>query len=71
MLSPVLLQTLQQYWRYEHPKVWLFPGATPGQPMSGNGVFGVFQNALRRTGITKPVSPHSLRHYSEFRTITG
>jgi site-specific recombinase XerD len=62
MLSPVLLQTLQQYWRYEHPKVWLFPGATPGQPISGNDVFGVFQNAVRRAGITKPVSPHSLRH---------
>jgi site-specific recombinase XerD len=62
MLSPVLLQTLQQYWRYEHPKVWLFPGATPGQPISGNDVFGVFHNALRRAGITKPVSPHSLRH---------
>lgn len=62
MLSPVLLQTLQQYWRYEHPKVWLFPGATPGQPISGNDVFGVFKNALRRAGITKPVSPHSLRH---------
>lgn len=62
MLSPVLLQTLQQYWRYEHPKVWLFPGATPGQPISGTDVFGVFHNALRRAGITKPVSPHSLRH---------
>lgn len=62
MLSPVLLQTLQQYWRYEHPKVWLFPGATPGQPISGTDVFGVFQNAVRRAGITKPVSPHSLRH---------
>jgi site-specific recombinase XerD len=62
MLSPVLLQTLQQYWRYERPKVWLFPGATPGQPISGNDVFGVFKNALRRAGITKPVSPHSLRH---------
>jgi site-specific recombinase XerD len=62
MLSPVLLQTLQQYWRYEHPKVWLFPGATPGQPISGTDVFGVFKNALRRAGITKPVSPHSLRH---------
>jgi site-specific recombinase XerD len=62
MLSPVLLQILQQYWRYEHPKVWLFPGATPGQPISGNDVYGVFKNALRRAGITKPVSPHSLRH---------
>jgi integrase/recombinase XerD len=62
MLSPVLLRTLQQYWRYEHPKVWLFPGAAPDQPISGNDVFGVFHNAVRRAGITKPISPHSLRH---------
>jgi integrase/recombinase XerD len=25
MLSPILLETLRQYWRYEKPKEWLFP----------------------------------------------
>jgi integrase/recombinase XerD len=62
MLSPVLLDVLRQYWRYCHPKDWLFPGATPGEPISNNDVFAVFHNAVRRAGITKPVSPHSLRH---------
>src|ERR1700730_1987255 len=62
MLSPVLLQTLRQYWRHTKPKQWLFPGETPDQPISDNDIFGVFHNAVRRAGITKKVSPHSLRH---------
>jgi site-specific recombinase XerD len=61
MLSPVLLETLRQYWRYHKPKHWLFPGATPTQPITGNDIFQV-QNAARRAGITKQLSPHSLRH---------
>ena len=62
MLSPVLLETLRQYWRYERPKEWLFPGRNPNQPISGNDIFMVFQNAVRRAGINKKVCPHSLRH---------
>jgi integrase/recombinase XerD len=62
MLSPVLLDTLRQYWRQAKPKHWLFPGETADQPISGNDVFAVFHNAVRRAGITKHVSPHSLRH---------
>ena len=62
MLSPVLLQTLRQDWRHNKPKQWLFPGENPDQPISDNDVFAVFQNAVRRAGITKKVSPHSLRH---------
>jgi site-specific recombinase XerD len=62
MLSPVLLQILRQYWRHNKPKQWLFPGENPDQPISDNDVFAVFQNAVRRAGITKKVSPHSLRH---------
>jgi site-specific recombinase XerD len=62
MLSPVLLQTLRQYWRHNKPKQWLFPGKNGDQPISDNDVFAVFKNAVRRAGITKKVSPHSLRH---------
>ena len=62
MLSPVLLDTLRQYWRQTKPKQWLFPGRTPDQPLTGNDIFMVFHNAVRHAGITKKVSPHSLRH---------
>jgi len=57
MLSPVLLDTLRQYWRHTKPKQWLFPGETPDQPISGNDIFMVFHNAVRRAGIIKKVSP--------------
>jgi len=62
MLSPVLLDTLRQYWRHQKPKEWLFPGRNPDQPISGNDIFMVFHNAVRRAGISKKVCPHSLRH---------
>src|SRR6516162_3626953 len=62
MLSPVLLETLRQYWRQAKPKQWLFPGESPDQPISGNDIAVVFHNAARRAGITKEASPHSLRH---------
>src|SRR5262249_49140432 len=55
-LSPVWLDTLRQYWRHAKPKEWLFPGETPDQPISGNDIFMVFHNAVRRAGITKKVS---------------
>jgi integrase len=51
MLSPVLLDTLRQYWRYEKPKEWLFPGRNPDQPISGNDIFIVFHNAVRHAGV--------------------
>jgi site-specific recombinase XerD len=62
MLSPILLDTLREYWRYHKPKEWLFPGRNPEQPISGNDVFMVFQHAVRLAGIRKKVCPHSLRH---------
>ena len=62
MLSPILLETLRQYWRHCKPKEWLFPGANPGRPISGNDVFMIFRNAVRHAGISKKLCPHSLRH---------
>ena len=62
MLSPILLDTLRAYWRSQKPRQWLFPGRNPDQPISGNDIFMVFHNAVRRAGITKKVCPHSLRH---------
>jgi integrase/recombinase XerD len=68
MLSPVLLEILRQYWRHNKPKQWLFPGEKPDHPISDNDVFAVFHNAVRRAGITKKVSPHSLRQASAYYT---
>src|SRR5580700_6175900 len=68
MLSPVLLEILRQYWRHNQPKQWLFPGENPDYPVNDNDVFTVFHNAVRRAGITKKVSPHSLRQASAYYT---
>ncbi|HZM11265.1 MAG TPA: tyrosine-type recombinase/integrase [Candidatus Limnocylindrales bacterium] len=62
MLSPVLLEVLRQYWRRKKPSEWLFPGKNPDQPVGCNALRRAFHNAVRRAGLTKKVSPHSLRH---------
>jgi site-specific recombinase XerD len=62
MLSPRLLDVLRAYWRIERPNFWLFPGNIPGQPISKNAVELACQKAHRAAGITKPITPHSLRH---------
>ena len=62
MLSPRLLDVLRTYWKAERPNFWLFPGNIPGQPISKNAVELACQKAHRATGITKPITPHSLRH---------
>jgi integrase/recombinase XerD len=62
MLSPVLLEVLRQYWRWKKPTGWLFPGKTPDHPVGCNALRQAFHKAVRRAGLTKEVSPHSLRH---------
>lgn len=61
-LSPKLLEILRGYWRWAHPKEWLFPGGHPGQPTVRATVEAACQKAHRLTGLSKPVTPHSLRH---------
>jgi integrase/recombinase XerD len=62
MLSPKLLEILRGYWKAVHPKEWLFPGAHPGQPITRKAVGDACQKAHRFAGLSKPVTPHSLRH---------
>jgi site-specific recombinase XerD len=62
MLSPRLLDVLRAYWRIERPNFWLFPGNIPGQPITKSAVELACRKAHRATGITKPITPHSLRH---------
>ncbi|MDN7180919.1 site-specific integrase [Caballeronia sp. SEWSISQ10-4 2] len=62
MLSPRLLEVLRLYWQDAHPREWLFPGSILGRPISRQAVGDACQLARERSGITKPVTPHSLRH---------
>jgi len=62
MLSPKLLQVLSDYWYKVRPKGCLFPGDIPGQPITYGAVELACKAAHARSGLSKPVTPHSLRH---------
>jgi site-specific recombinase XerD len=65
-LSPALLETLREYWRWRKPKLYLFPTRTLGrrldQSISDKTVWIACSEAARRAGISKRVTPHTLRH---------
>jgi integrase/recombinase XerD len=62
MLSPVLLEILRSYWRAARSKEWLFPGLHDDWPITKDAVEAACQKAHRLSGLSKPVTPHSLRH---------
>jgi len=62
MLSARLLDVLRTYWKSARPTWWMFPGEVPGQPITREAVGLACQKARRDSGITKPITPHSLRH---------
>ncbi len=62
MLSPRLLDLLRDWWRVSRPRLWLFPGDRPGEPITTRAVNRACRKAHRRCGIPKPITPHSLRH---------
>ncbi len=62
-LSPALLDTLRAYWRLKKPQDYLFPGRDrQDQPISGKTIWYACKEAARYAGITKHVTPHTLRH---------
>jgi integrase/recombinase XerD len=62
MLSPKLLDILRNYWKMTRPTEWLFPGDRPGQPITKAAVERVCRQTRERSGITRPITPHCLRH---------
>ena len=62
MLSPMLLEILRNHWRAVRPKEWLFPGSREDRPITKDAVEAACQKAHRLAGLSKPVTPHSLRH---------
>jgi len=62
MLSPKLLEILRDWWRAEKPQHWLFPGDRPGEHITRAAVERECQKAHRICKISKPITPHSMRH---------
>ena len=65
-LSPALLEILREYWRWRKPRLYLFPTRTCrrrlDQPISDKTVWIACSEAARQAGISKRVTPHTLRH---------
>ena len=62
MLSPQLLQLLREWWKATRPQVWLFPGQNPINPVTARQLNRAVTAAKDLAGISKRVSPHTLRH---------
>lgn len=64
VLPESLRGQLLTYWReYKLGKAgWLFPGQSPNHHLAERSIQAVTGRALKRAGIEKPVSMHTLRH---------
>ena len=67
-LSPDQLTLLRAWWLEGWrqgvmlPGGWLFPGQDPGKPITTRQPGRLVEEAAQTTGLTKHVSPHTLRH---------
>jgi integrase/recombinase XerD len=61
-LSKLMAKGLRKYFSVEHPVQWVFNGKEPDGRYSVKGLSWVMREALKKTGIKKDVSLHSLRH---------
>jgi integrase/recombinase XerD len=65
-LTATLLETLRVYWRWMKPKTYLFPGTVKNWrsdvPVTPKVPWEACREAAKRAGITKRLSPHTLRH---------
>ena len=61
LLSQKALVLLREYFKIYRPKYYLFEGKSGGA-YSGTSLRKVFEKALRKSGVKKKVTLHSLRH---------
>jgi site-specific recombinase XerD len=61
-LPAKLLAALRGYWKAARPRTWLFEGAKPGHPITKHAVQRWCPLARVKAGLSKLVTPHTLRH---------
>ncbi len=61
-VSPLTIRGIQQYLNTSNPKTWLFNGKIRGGQISREGIRHAFRGCIAKTGISKKVCVHTLRH---------
>jgi site-specific recombinase XerD len=62
LLGATNYEILKEYWLVYRPKEYLFPGKEIGKAITVRLIQKVFQEALKKAGINKSATVHSLRH---------
>jgi integrase/recombinase XerD len=61
-LSPLMLRGLREYFKACRPVKYLFNGQNAGEPLADRGLQWLLKEAVRKAGIRKDVTMHTLRH---------
>lgn len=59
--DPILIP-LREYWLIQRARPWLFPGRNSKDPLNNNNIRQALKAVVKEKGLTKHVTPHSLRH---------
>lgn len=62
MLSQALKELLKQYFNEYKPQYWLFEGADKKTQYSSSSIQKMVRTAVKKVGISRKVTPHTLRH---------
>lgn len=61
-ISEDCVERIKAYYRQFKPRVYLFEGAAPGEPISDTTIANILKQALRKQGVRKRFRVHDLRH---------
>jgi len=62
ILSAQILEQLRIYYKLYKPSNYLFEGQKKGMPISDTTISAIFNQSLKKTGIKKLATFHTLRH---------
>lgn len=62
LLSQFNLEILREYWKEYKPRYWLFEGREKGSRISTRTIQDAFKKNLKKAGIHKKASVHTVRH---------
>jgi site-specific recombinase XerD len=70
-LHDKLLEQLRTYWRQARPsrEGYLFPGADPQRSLTADACQHAIKRAAKRAGLSRRVTPHTLRHCYATHTL--